>query len=228
MARPREFDHEVALDRAMAAFWAKGYDATSIEDLVAHMGILRGSLYGAFGDKRTLFLAVLDRYERVVVRELFEALEAPGSGIEAIHRFFRLRIEGSLEPRRPLGCLLTNSAVELPRRDPGAAARVGSSLAKLERAFYRALVRARNADEIAASRNLRALARFLTSSAQGLSVIAKVTRERSVLEDIVTVILSVLGHGSAKAARGRRVRAASRPGRGAPLAAGRHSPAGMP
>jgi TetR/AcrR family transcriptional regulator, transcriptional repressor for nem operon len=228
MARPREFDHEVALDRAMAAFWAKGYDATSIEDLVARMGIQRGSLYGAFGDKRTLFLAALDRYERVVVRELFDALEAPGPGIEAIRRFFRLRIEGSLERRRPLGCLLTNSAVELPRRDPGAAARVGTSLARLERAFYRALVRARNAGEIAASRNVRALARFLTSSAQGLSVIATVAPERSVLEDIVAVILSVLEPASAKARRGRRMHAASRPGRRAPLAAGRPSPEGMP
>src|SRR5437899_4131168 len=158
----------------MAAFWAKGYEATSIEDLVACMGIQRGSLYGAFGDKRALFLAALDRYERVVVQELFDALEAPDSGLEAIRRFFHLRIKGSLERRRPLGCLLTNSAVELSRRDPGAAAKVGTSLAKLERAFLRALVRARDAGEIEATRDLPALARFLTSHAQGLSVIAKV------------------------------------------------------
>jgi hypothetical protein len=57
MARQKEFDREAALDRAMAAFWSKGYAATSIEDLLAHMGIQRGSLYGTFGDKRTLFLA---------------------------------------------------------------------------------------------------------------------------------------------------------------------------
>ena len=71
MARQKEFDREEALDRAMAAFWSKGYAATSIEDLVAHMGIQRGSLYGTFGDKRRLFLAALDRYQRVVARELF-------------------------------------------------------------------------------------------------------------------------------------------------------------
>jgi TetR/AcrR family transcriptional repressor of nem operon len=187
----------------MAAFWAKGYEATSIEDLVARMGIQRGSLYGAFGNKRTLFLAALDRYERVVVRELSDALEAPGSGIEAIRGFFRLRVERSLERRRPRGCLLTNSAVELARRAPGAT-RVGTSLAKLEGAFLHALVRARDAGEIAATRNLRAVARFLTSSAQGLSVVAKVTPERSVLDDIVAVILSVLERGSPEASRGRR------------------------
>ena len=204
VARRREFDGEVALDRAMAAFWAKGYDATSIDDLVASMGIQRGSLYAAFGDKQALFLAALDRYERVVVRELFEALEGPGSGVEAIRRFFRLRIERSLEPRRPLGCLVTNSAVELSGRNPGASTKIGTSLAQLERAFLRALARARDAGEIDATRDPRAVARFLTSSAQGLSVIAKVAPERAVLEDIVAVILSVLERGRPTAPRRRR------------------------
>jgi len=116
MARQKEFDRDVALDRGMTAFWSRGYAATSIEYLVAHMGIQRGSLYATFGDKRSLFLSALDRYQRVVVRELFEALEAPGSGLEAIRRFFRLRVERSLDRSRPPGCLVTNSAVELSRR----------------------------------------------------------------------------------------------------------------
>jgi TetR/AcrR family transcriptional repressor of nem operon len=195
MARQKEFDREAALDRAMAAFWSKGYAATSIEDLLARMGIQRGSLYGTFGDKRTLFLAALDRYQRVVAHELFEALEAPGSGIEAIRRFFRLRVEGSLDLRRPAGCLMTNSAVELSRRDRGAAAKVGGSLATIEAAFLRALQRARAAGELAAPQDLRALARFLTSSAQGLSVMARTARNRAALEDVVDIVLSVLeGH----------------------------------
>jgi TetR/AcrR family transcriptional repressor of nem operon len=192
MARQKGFDEAAALDRAMAAFWSKGYAATSVEDLVAEMGIQRGSLYGTFGDKRTLFLTALDRYQVVVARELFEALEAPGSGIEAIRQFFRLRVKGSLDRRRPPGCLVTNSAVELSGRDRGAAAKVGGSLASLEAAFLRALERARAAGELTASRDLRALARFLTSSAQGLSVMARTARSRAALEDVVDVILSVL------------------------------------
>jgi TetR/AcrR family transcriptional regulator, transcriptional repressor for nem operon len=192
VARQKEFDRDVVLNGAMAVFWSKGYEATSIEDLLVRMGIQRGSLYGTFGNKRALFLAALDRYEQVVVQELFDALEAPGSGKEAIRRFFRLRVRGSLDRSRPLGCLLTNSAVELSRRDPGATAKVGASLAKLEGAFFRALVRAREAGELGAKRDLRALARFLTSSAQGLSVMAKTCPERSVLEDVVKVVLAVL------------------------------------
>lgn len=195
MSRPKEFDREAALDRAMGAFWTNGYAATSIEDLVARMGIQRGSLYATFGDKRSLFLSALDRYQRVVTRELFEALEAPGSGLEAIRRFFRLRVERSLDRSRPAGCLVTNSAVELSRHDRGAAAKVGGSLAGLEAAFLRALERARAQSELAATGDMRALARFLTSSAQGLSVMAKAFPERAVLEDVVTVVLAALEAG---------------------------------
>jgi TetR/AcrR family transcriptional regulator, transcriptional repressor for nem operon len=204
MPRPREFDRDQVLDRAMGAFWTKGYAATSVEELVAHMGIQRGSLYGAFGDKRTLFLAALERYQRVVARELFEALEAPGSGLEAIRRFFRLRIEGSLDRSRPHGCLVTNSAVELARRDRGAAAKVGDSIEKLEAAFLRALERARAAGELDSSRDLRALARFLTSSAQGLSVMAKAFPDRAVLEDVAAIVLAALERRGPRRSRGRK------------------------
>ncbi len=203
MPRQKEFDREAALDGAMAAFWTKGYTATSIEDLVTRMGIQRGSLYATFGDKRSLFLSALGRYQRVVTRELLAALEAPGSGLAAIRRFFRIRVEGSLDRRRPPGCLVTNSAVELSPRDRGAAARVGGSLATLEAAFLRALERARAQGELAATRDLQALARFLTSSAQGLSVMAKARPERAVLEDVVEVVLAALAERQPRPRRTR-------------------------
>jgi len=190
----------------MDAFWTKGYEATSIEDLVGRMGIQRGSLYGTFGDKRTLFMAALDRYHRVVGRELLEALETPGSGLAAIRRFFRVRVASALNPRRPAGCLVTNSAVELSRRDRGAAARVGGSLAQMEAAFRRALEQARAGGELSAGRDLRALARFLTSSAQGLSVMAKAFPDRALLEDVVSVVLAAVETDRA-APRQKRVRA---------------------
>lgn len=204
MPRQKEFDREAALDRAMGAFWTKGYAATSVDDLVVGMGIQRGSLYATFGDKQSLFLAALDRYQQVVTRELLEALEAPGSALEAIRRFFRLRVERSLDRRRPPGCLVTNSAVELSRRrDHPAAARVGGSMARLEAVFLRSLERARAQGELGAARDLRGLARFLTSSAQGLSVMAKVFPERVVLEDVVKVVLAALGDGRPRPPRPR-------------------------
>ena len=192
MARPKEFEHDVVLDRAMQVFWSRGYQATSIQHLVARMGIQRGSLYATFGDKRALFFAAIDRYDRVVTARLLAALDEPASGADAIRRFFWLKIELALGAGRPRGCLVTNSATELAPRDRGASTKVGAVLGKIEAAFHRAVVRAQRAGEIDPARNPRAVARFLTSSAQGLSVMAKTFPERAFLEDIVDVILAVL------------------------------------
>jgi len=192
MARPKEFEHDTVLDRAMRIFWSKGYEATSVRDLVDHMGIQRGSLYATFGDKRALFLAAVDRYDREVTGKLVEALDEPASGMEAIRRFFRLKIESAVATNRPRGCLVTNSATEFGSRDRSTATRIGAVLKKIEAAFHRAVVRAQEAGEIDPSRDPRALARFLTSSAQGLSVMAKTFSERAMLEDIVDVILAML------------------------------------
>jgi TetR/AcrR family transcriptional repressor of nem operon len=192
VGRPREFERDVVLDRAMRVFWTRGYEATSVQHLVARMGIQRGSLYDTFGDKRRLFFAAIDHYDRVVTAKLLATLEAPGSGRDAIRQFFRLKVDVSVDPGRPRGCLVTNSAAELASRDRGTATRVGAVLTKIEAGFHRAVVRAQRAGEIDRARNPRALARFLTSSAQGLSVMAKTFPDRAVLEDIVKVILAVL------------------------------------
>jgi TetR/AcrR family transcriptional repressor of nem operon len=192
MARPKEFDRDIVLDRAMQVFWSRGYEATSIQHLVARMGIQRGSLYDTFGDKRRLFYAAIDRYDQRVTARLLAMLDGPGSGRDAIRGFFRLKVDLSVEPGRPRGCLVTNSTAELASRDRGTAARVGAVLAKIEAAFHRAVIRAQQAGEIDPARDPRALARFLTSSAQGLSVMAKTSPDRAVLEDIVTVTLAAL------------------------------------
>ncbi len=192
VARPKEFEREVVLDRAMRLFWSRGYEATSIQHLLSRMGIQRGSLYGEFGDKRALFFAAIEHYNRVMTRRLLAALDEPASGKDAIRRFFELKIALALEPGRPRGCLVTNSAAELASRDRGAAACIAATLAAIEAAFERAVVRAQRAGEIDPARDARALARFLTSSAQGLSVVAKTSPDRAVLEDIVAVILAAL------------------------------------
>ena len=176
----------------MRVFWSRGYEATSIGHLVARMGIQRGSLYHTFGDKRALFFAAIDRYDRAVTAKLLATLEAPGSGKEAIRQFFRLKVDLSVEPGRPRGCLVTNSTAELASGDRRTAARLGAVLARIEAAFHEAVVRAQQAGEVDPSRDARALARFLTSSAQGLSVMAKASPDRAVLDDIATVTRAAL------------------------------------
>lgn len=192
MARSKDFDTDKVLDRALETFWTKGYAATSIQDLVERMGINRGSLYHAFGDKQRLFLAALDRYDRVVIRRLLEALETGASGKEAIRQFFLARVEYARVVKHPLGCLVTNSAVERSLFDPDTRAKVRACLAQIEGAFLKALVRAQEAGEIRATADPRALARYLTNTAQGLAVLTRAALSRSVLADVVRVTLSVL------------------------------------
>lgn len=189
MARPREFNFEEVLDKAVETFWSKGYEATSIQDLVDCMGINRGSLYAAFGDKQGLFLRALDRYRQMVVGKLLDILDSHASGKEAISQLFLTVVEHVMTAGPLRGCLVTNSAVERGLSDPDTAKKVGLCLLQIEEGFYKTLLRAREAGEIDKKLDLRAVARYLTSSLQGLLVIGKVRAERSVLTDVVEVTL---------------------------------------
>ncbi|MDQ0889655.1 AcrR family transcriptional regulator [Paenibacillus sp. V4I9] len=87
MPRPKEFDQEIALDKAMELFWQQGYERTSIQDLVEKTGVHRGSLYDTFGDKNQFFLTCLDRFRQVSNHRLFSILDEPGSPREGAFPF---------------------------------------------------------------------------------------------------------------------------------------------
>src|SRR5215475_5610995 len=105
MARPREFDVDDALDRATQVFWTRGYEGTSVQDLVDALGVNRASLYATFGDKAQLFSAVLDRYGDQVNGAISEALTAPATGAEAVRAWFGAVIQKATHPAGPRGCL---------------------------------------------------------------------------------------------------------------------------
>src|SRR2546430_2244573 len=120
--RPREFDREAALERAIDVFWRHGYEATSVSDLTAAMNINPPSLYAAFGDKEKLFLEAVERYQeqrRQSVTKVFD--EAP-TAKEAVHRVHPAAPEGGRPPGaagcRPRALLLASSA-RLPAGDVG-------------------------------------------------------------------------------------------------------------
>jgi TetR/AcrR family transcriptional regulator, transcriptional repressor for nem operon len=192
MARPKEFDQDRVLDQAVEIFWAKGYEATSMQDLVDGMGIRRGSLYGTFGSKQQLFLMSLRRYGEVVVKKLLEILESRPSGVESIELFFGQLVEHLLAAGPLRSCLVTNSAIERGLTDDATQQQVCRMLKAIEKGFYQTLLRARQNDEIPAGIDLKSTAEFLTSSMQGLLVVGKVRSEREVLEAIKEVTLSVL------------------------------------
>jgi TetR/AcrR family transcriptional regulator, transcriptional repressor for nem operon len=192
VTRTKEFEPEKALENAMDLFWRRGYEATSVHDLLAEMGIGRGSMYGTFGDKRALFLAALDRFEETRVSRANEILEGSTSAVQGIRRLFETTIEGlvAYEPRR--GCLLANTAVELAPHDEEVAGRISRYVGRTEEAFEQALVRGRATGEIPADKDPKALARFLVNTLHGVRVLARAGVDRAVLDDSVRTALEVL------------------------------------
>ena len=192
MARHKQFDRDEVLHKAMEVFWSRGYGAASIQDLVKHMGINRQSLYDTFGDKHALYLKALDLYRQVETRKLFELLEKRGSVRKALRQLFGGVIEGALGDGQRRGCFMGNAMSELAGRCKETAARTCSNMAAMEDVLYRALLRGKKEGDLPGVRDPRAVARFLNSSLQGLVLMAKATRDRQTLEDVVKVTLSVL------------------------------------
>lgn len=191
MGRPKGFERDAVLDLAIEVFRRKGYDGTSMQQLIDAMGINRFSLYSTFGDKHQLFLAAFDRYEARRRNQLCSLLEQPGPRIPQIRKYLEEVIHEGLSQER-LGCMLVNSAVELALRDKVVAERCEGNFRLFEDLFYEALAEAEEAGEIQKGLNLRALSRFLISSTRGLRVVSRVVPNEDVLQDIVNVTLSTL------------------------------------
>ncbi|MGW1179340.1 TetR/AcrR family transcriptional regulator [Kitasatospora sp. NPDC002543] len=172
MARTKEFDPDAALQAALELFWRRGYEATSMADLVDGLGIGRASLYATFGGKRELYLRALERYcEQSDSARLLE-LSRPGPALPMVRELVRgYAVTGEEERRR--GCFVTNTAVELAPHDPDASRRVEASLDRLETLLTAALARAAAQGELPAGREPRALARMLVVLLQGIRVVGK-------------------------------------------------------
>jgi len=192
MARPREFEADAALERAMHAFWAKGYKATSLEDLCQATGLSRSSLYAAFGGKRTLLLRSLARYEENALARITAALAKPLPVREAIAAFIDALIDGIVAGPGRAGCFIGNCAAELAG-DRVMASRVRQSLARVEGVFRDGLARAQARGELAADADPEALSRFLVSGIQGLRLVGKANPDRAALSGIAAVMLRCLG-----------------------------------
>ena len=192
MARQKEFDRDEVLHKAMEVFWTRGYEGASIQDLVKHMGINRQSMYDTFGDKHSLFLEALDRYREIQSRKVFEVLERPGSMKKNLRQLFEEAVARSLSAEGRRGCFVGNSISELAGRCEETATRTCNSVASAEKMFQKALQRGKEQGELRRVSDTRAVARFLYSNLQGLLLMAKATRDRKLLNDVVKVTLSVL------------------------------------
>ena len=120
----KKFDTDDVLDKAMHAFWARGYEATSIQDLIDCMGINRGSIYASFKDKRNLFLLALEHYEANYRGASLKEFRQNCSPREAIIGLIENAAETALSDEQRFGCMLVNTATEMAPHDDGIAAAV--------------------------------------------------------------------------------------------------------
>jgi TetR/AcrR family transcriptional repressor of nem operon len=160
MARPRTFNEATALDAAMDCFWRDGYEATSVRDLAAEMGISGPSLYNAFGDKRSLFREVLQRYAERSMRARIARVESALSPKQAVRAFLGEIVEHSVDGDRR-GCLLVNTALDTAPHDPELGAEVAARLGEIEAFFRRAIAAAQEDGSVPPDRDPVDLARLL-------------------------------------------------------------------
>ena len=196
MPRKKEFDVDEVLDKAMRAFWKRGYEATSLNDLLDHMQIQRASLYNAFSDKRTLFLDTLRRYDRVYRRaEVAKRLKMP-SPRQAILGLFQDAIKAVEKHRSHNGCFLVNVAVELSAHDKEVAKFVSRAFTHMERQFFRKRIEQGLAiGEIAKSVMPAQAASAILSLYMGLLVLSRSRPEKSLLESIAKQVELLLPPG---------------------------------
>lgn len=193
MARTKEFDPEAALQAALELFWRRGYEATSMSDLVEHLGIGRASIYATFGSKHELYLKALERYDRAGLPPMVRELSRPGPALPAVRAIVRrYATESADEQLRLHGCLVTNTAAELAPHDPAAARQVERNWDQLETVLHSALVRAQAQGELSADRDPLTLARMLLVLLQGLRVVGKASSDPARVRDAAEQALALL------------------------------------
>ena len=193
MARPREFNTQDALEKAMQVFWAQGYEATSLQDLTKAMEISKSSFYDTFGSKHDLFISAIDHYNKTIASRLAATVIAGEDTVkEGIAAVFRNTADSVIEGGDNCGCFLNNCTGEVAPHDSLATKHLAAGLNHMENAFHEALLKAQDCGEIDPWREPRALARYLSAALNGLIVVGKVRPQRETLDDIIGVTLSAL------------------------------------
>jgi TetR/AcrR family transcriptional repressor of nem operon len=192
MARTKEFDPEAALRAALELFWRRGYEATSMSDLVEHLGVGRASIYATFGNKHDLYMKALESYDRAGLTPMVREWSQSGPALPPVRALVRrYAAEAADEQLRSLGCLVTNAAAELAPHDTAATRLVERNWDQLEAVLRSALVRAQAQGELPADRDPLTLARMLLVLMQGLRVVGRASGDPARVRDAAEQALAL-------------------------------------
>jgi AcrR family transcriptional regulator len=193
MARPKEFDRERALHRAISAFSQKGFAATSTDELMRAMELSRQSMYDTFGDKRALFLKALEVYVSENVRAINDELQAPGSPLAAI-RSALVHFSERKDLSSTDGCMGINAICEFGMRDEDVTRITRRAANAQRRTLMDTLTRAQMEGELDAQTDIEGLADFFESALAGIRIAAKAGKSRPALRRIAEVASGTFTH----------------------------------
>jgi TetR/AcrR family transcriptional repressor of nem operon len=189
MARPKEFDPERALTKAMNLFWRQGYENTSLEALMKEMGIARQSLYDTFGDKRALYLKALAHYRDQTTGQMHKMLnEIPSVRDGFAKLLYGMAAETREQHER--GCLLLSANLQRDPKDAIVRDFLRDNQARVEAIFLQALARAQKQKELSPKQDPAALARFFVVTIQGMRSMARLKSDRKALKQVAQIALA--------------------------------------
>jgi TetR/AcrR family transcriptional regulator, transcriptional repressor for nem operon len=193
MVRPREFEEDEVVLAAMETFWQRGYQGTSIQDLVSATGLQRGSLYGAFGDKHGLFLAALDAYTEGFVEKVRALVASEEDPVDGLRLFIRSAGAANRDAQvASRGCMVGNTCSELVAHDPDARERVERFVSEMQNTMADALRQGQQLGTFGTDRDPMAVAIFIQCSMQGVALISKTRPGEDVVNGVISEILRVL------------------------------------
>lgn len=177
--RPREFDVDAAIEKAMHVFWSMGYQGTSLPDLLEATSLSRGSLYAAFGDKHGVFLHALDRYIDQSIARLDNQLSVTQDPVEGLRICVAGYVDRTTGEAGKRGCLVVATAMELAAHDDQVERRIRRFFNKMEAALMGALIRAKEKGALVEGVEPETVARLLLCFLEGIRVVGKVAPERA-------------------------------------------------
>lgn len=192
MARTKQFDEEEVLNRALELFWKQGYNATSMQDLVSHLGINRASLYDTYVGKRELFNRAFENYRLHNAQRISDFLNQHNSVKQGLFKLFESTINESVSDIDKKGCFVTNTTTELLPGDDEIHVILLENKILFEGIFEEYVNRGMKSGEIDSSKDAKSIAGFLFMLNNGLRVTAKVNPDKSELESIIKSALTVL------------------------------------
>ena len=187
----KQFDTEVALEQAMKVFWAYGYEATSLSELLKQMGIGKKSLYDTFGNKQSLFLKALEHYAHTTFADMRDRLSAEGSPLTNLKHLLR-DWQVLHSQRGSCGCMLGTNIADFNTDDEAIAKVMRYYLQQVEDLFTKTLASAQDLGELSPEANPRNLARLLLCMTQGAALLGRVMDDETTLEGAMTTMISLL------------------------------------